>query len=635
MKKNLIQTVRSRTALTLAALSCAALLSAADSGDDPVIKLDPLSVTATRESKTHIETPASTVTLDKEDIRATGGDTAYEAVRFADGITSDSMGPAGQAWGAMTAKTVMRGSRRGTLVLVDGIPANVNGYYNMEDIPLKTVRQIEIVKGASSMLYGSEAIGGVINVITDNTPENTASVALGDYGYENYSFSLRQPWTLANQPGSIGVVGVYQQLGEVLGMSNGGYGFGGSIKRTGRIDLAQGNWSIAWQRTENEYSFTRYSLVGGVPVWTPDKLIQVSNYDDTKDFVRARGTGENWQASFYANFHDRDYRTIRNPLTTKTLSADIDYDANVIGSELQYNWKPEWASFVFGLSYQREHFYSLDGLSKVEVDSDRDNLAVFVRGEKTFHETWTAAVGVRESYVSTGDLTAFTPQFQLVKKLTKQFAAYANVARSFNMPTLKQLYDDTGTLSGANANLDPEQGWNYEAGLKWEGPSTLASLTVFQMDFDHITYVENTAEDRFYPQTVPFRNTGVEISVTQQLHPTLKLQAGASYGNPEEKSTPTAPWANVYGRVQANARLSWAWSRYNASFNISYLGDRVYSKDMAPTALKAGVSLGRWGGLGVSIDNVFDRQDVTNHTSATSKYYAMPRSYRISYEKTF
>lgn len=619
----------------LAALSGAALLSAADSSDDQVVKLDPLAVTATRESKSHYETPATAITLDKADLKATGGDSAYEAVRFADGVVADSLGPAGQAWGAITSKTVMRGSRRGTLLLVDGIPANVNGYYNTEDIPLQTVRRIEIVKGASSTLYGSEAIGGVINVITENTPENAVSASFGDFGYENYSFSLRQLWTLGNQPGSVGALGVYQRLGEVLGMSAAGYGFGGGLKRTGRIALAQGNWNVSWQHTENAYSFTRYQTVGGVPVWTPDKLIQVSNYDDVKDFVRARGTGEHWQASFYANFSDRDYTTIKTPLTKPTLSADVDYDSNVIGSELQYDWKPAWANFVFGLSYQRENFKNRDGLTKVLIESDRDSVAVFARGEKTFLDTWTAALGVRESYVSSGDLTAFTPQFQLLKKFPHRFSAYTNIGRSFNMPTLKQLYDDTGTLSGANADLDPEQGWTYETGVKWEGDRTLASLAIFQMDFDHITYVENPADDRFYPQTVPFRNTGVEFSVTQKLWSTVDFQAGASYGNPQEKSSPTAAWAKVYGRVQGNARLRWAWKRYSASFNVAYLGDRVYSKDMVPTALKAGVDLGRFGRLGASVDNVFDRQDVTNHTSATSKYYAMPRNYRISYEKTF
>lgn len=240
MKPTIPKPALSKAASLFIALSCACPL-VADESSKEVVKLDNVTVTATRESRTEIETPASTVTLKKEDLKATGGESAYEAVRFADGMVNDSMGPAGQAWGAMTSKTVMRGSRRGTLMLIDGVPANVNGYYNMEDVPLQTVQRIEIVKGASSTLYGSEAIGGVINVITDHAPGNTISASLGDYDYENYSFSLRETWSLRNQPGSVGVLGVYQHLGEVLGMSNTGYGFGGSVKRTGRVDVAQGD----------------------------------------------------------------------------------------------------------------------------------------------------------------------------------------------------------------------------------------------------------------------------------------------------------------------------------------------------------------------------------------------------------
>ncbi len=52
------------------------------------------------------------------------------------------------------------------LVMVDGIPMNLKNYNSLDSIPVDMVKQIEIVKGASGTLYGSEAMGGVINIIT-------------------------------------------------------------------------------------------------------------------------------------------------------------------------------------------------------------------------------------------------------------------------------------------------------------------------------------------------------------------------------------------------------------------------------------------------------------------------------------
>ena len=76
------------------------------------------------------------------------------------------MGPNGASWGTMTSEITIRGVERGTLILLDGVPLNQDGKYNLEDIPSDIIDRIEIVRGGGSVLYGSEASGGVINIIT-------------------------------------------------------------------------------------------------------------------------------------------------------------------------------------------------------------------------------------------------------------------------------------------------------------------------------------------------------------------------------------------------------------------------------------------------------------------------------------
>lgn len=69
----------------------------------------------------------------------------------------------------MTAKAVIRGVEKGTLVLVNGVPMNQSGMYSLQDIASDSVEKVEIVRGGGAILYGSEASGGVINIITKGT----------------------------------------------------------------------------------------------------------------------------------------------------------------------------------------------------------------------------------------------------------------------------------------------------------------------------------------------------------------------------------------------------------------------------------------------------------------------------------
>lgn len=70
----------------------------------------------------------------------------------------------------MDSRVNIRGLERGALILINGAPINLNGKNSLSGILPENVERIEIVKGASSTLYGAEALGGVINIIT-STPE--------------------------------------------------------------------------------------------------------------------------------------------------------------------------------------------------------------------------------------------------------------------------------------------------------------------------------------------------------------------------------------------------------------------------------------------------------------------------------
>lgn len=162
------------TALLLGTLQGHAV-QAAEADELQNFTLDQIVVTAQRVEKTDLETPASVRVLSQKEIMESGATQVHEALKFVVGITEYGFGPNGQAWGGMSGKALIRGNDKGTLVMIDGAPMATNNVYYLNTLPVEAVERIEIVKGASSVLYGSEAAGGVVNIITKKNMRSSIS----------------------------------------------------------------------------------------------------------------------------------------------------------------------------------------------------------------------------------------------------------------------------------------------------------------------------------------------------------------------------------------------------------------------------------------------------------------------------
>lgn len=166
-------------------LSCAvafALTGFAGVGAADVYQLDTVTVTANRYEKNEFDVPASIQVISQEKLVQTGQNNLQQAMGFMDGIVYSGMGPNGTAVSSMTSKAIIRGVTDGTVVLMNGTPINWRGKYNLEDIPLESIEKVEVVRGGGAVLYGSQATGGVINIITKKKMNNSVSVGLGNDG---------------------------------------------------------------------------------------------------------------------------------------------------------------------------------------------------------------------------------------------------------------------------------------------------------------------------------------------------------------------------------------------------------------------------------------------------------------------
>ncbi len=156
----------------------------ADFGDEEVV------VTATRTEKKEIDIPASTEVITAEQIKDMGAKNAADALSKVNGFTFATMGQMNGSMGTMTSNLTIRGNDNGTLVMLNGNPIAMRGKYDISTIPAENIEKIEIVKGGSSVLYGSEAMAGIVNIITKDNAPNNIKIGFGDHGKSQVNFSV-------------------------------------------------------------------------------------------------------------------------------------------------------------------------------------------------------------------------------------------------------------------------------------------------------------------------------------------------------------------------------------------------------------------------------------------------------------
>ena len=147
-----------------------------------------INVTANRMALLNLDTPAAMDVITDKDIMNSGAKNAFDAVNMVPGITSFSYGASGLEYGAMDSRVNIRGLERGSLILVNGVPMNLNGKGGLSSIPTGSIARIEVLKGAASALYGSRAANGAI-IITTKTGKKANGLGVSYSG----TFSRETP----------------------------------------------------------------------------------------------------------------------------------------------------------------------------------------------------------------------------------------------------------------------------------------------------------------------------------------------------------------------------------------------------------------------------------------------------------
>jgi iron complex outermembrane receptor protein len=353
----------------------------------------------------------------------------------------------------------IRGSSFGqTLILLNGMRLNdpQTGHANMDiPVPLEDVDRIEVMRGSGSTLYGSDAIGGVINIITAPPPvtEFRLRTALGNDGINQERFS-----------GAI----VGKKVSEEIAVSR-DFSTGFEPDRDYRnlqlvsttrlaTDIGNGSLNLAYM----DHPFGADQFYGNYPSW-----------EDTKTWFAGveQSLGEKTKVSFSFRRHSDLFVLFRyRPQIYTNHHEDESLNAAVR--------RREELSTATTLFYGVEALH--ESISSTNLgDHSRSRAAGYAavdfRALKRFSLTLSAREELYRAYSA-----AFTPTIAGGYWINTQWKARASVSRAFRIPTYTELYySDPANLG--NPNLRPESAWSYESGVDWVPSAKLrGELTLFE-----------------------------------------------------------------------------------------------------------------------------------------------------------
>lgn len=598
--------------------STSAKQQAESDGGGEEIELVPIEVTAKRD-KGELERASADVTVIRVAETPAKFRNAAEVLDTVTGVVIRRLGGEGKP-----AVVSIRGSSASqVLVLLDGVrltPGRLGGY-DMSNIDVSMIDHIEILRGGASALFGSDAVGGVVNIVTKKAagrPGASLSETTGSFGTYRLSIQAssagakRESFTSASAESSVGDFAYTTVNGARLRRGNNdlrGFDLFSKYSTLG----GRGRFTIT-----NSFHFAHQGEpgLGEFPSTTAESrsssLTSDITFEPTPPTSRLRVTYTLRHEMRSQSFQDA-HPFFGPPIMAKTIEHTLDASARI-------RWTPTQRQVVSGLAEARNDrltsapFGSPHRTSLLLSGSDEISLA---------HGRYVISPSASISHASDVG-TRFSPQVGLHANLSRRFEANANVGRSFRFPSFDELYfPNEGFLSG-NPDLASEVATEADAGVAYKPRWGRIEAAGFASDIENsIVFAPVSAYTIRAENTGRARVRGVEASTRATV--TRRLSLDGSYTLTDAHYAASA--IPLTGRPKYKATLGADLAAGRAKWTLDLLRESSLPADLFGNITVAGKTMAAASftyKLSDRIDLVLKGENLLNENARDSRDLPLP-----------
>jgi len=584
---------------------------------DSQLKADEVMVTATRTEKVAKEVPMTLSVVTEESIKQTGASSVGELLRDVPGVQLTSTGSAG----------VFRLNLRGesgsrSLVMIDGV--KISEQKSMDGaallIDVSSIERVEVIKGPASVLYGSEAIGGAINIITKKGGKKpisgtvTATYNSGTDGFDNsLAFYGSKNGIYYRAEGSTSKHGDRTDSDsddiDNTSFENKSYRVLMGYKKD-KFDIGVEHASF---RSDNEVrtgieNNPAFSLNMDLPQWNRSKT---SAHAELKKLgkVLSKVRLDVYRQYTFKKFHN-DMGMVKQmgPMTMNMKSlSKTENDMKSTGVNFQADMNlSETNLLVAGFEYASEdldvHDRKMSFGQKVfsfyDSKAKQESKSLFVQDEQMIGDNVILSGGVRYVVADTKLSDTNNPSYTKDSSDTKGFVGSVSVvytgiknsslralySRGYRTPNLQQLYMGTShggrTPTYSNPELDPETSDNFEVGFRYDNKAfDLDASLFYNSSKDYITttaYNVGGQDARKFDNVDKAKTTGLELvagySVANFRPYTTATFLHRKYES-ETLSTSKTGQPKYFGRLGLKYGKTFKKSFFSADTYVRYAGD--------------------------------------------------------------
>lgn len=609
-----------------------------------------INVTANRMALLNLDTPAAMDVITDKDIMNSGAKNAFDAVNMVPGITSFSYGASGLEYGAMDSRVNIRGLERGSLILVNGVPMNLNGKGGLSSIPTGSIARIEVLKGAASALYGSDAMSGVVNVITKTPTKEggSATIGVGNMGSQTYKINYGTPrFLIGIERGFFGKQDPSTPVRTDSVDHPRGYEYYTARDKGNSLGIfMSGKLSdkvtLNFSRFEGKSAYAQLSTESNAT--NRNRHSTTYAYDDSKNNASLIYKDRNTTGTLFYNDRDLKGKNRKHSLPSYT-SNDSNYIARQYGFDVQHEWDFRGGKdyLIAGVLGKRETYRTTSG--PVYASPHRHSLALYGSYSYQINPTWTTVVGLRYTDIKdpVKNQHVLTPQFQLNHRINKESSVYMNVGKAFTMPNLSDTFKTVNRQyqSVSGRNLKPEEGWNYELGYKHITNKDSWKVAAFYMDFKNFFSWKPDSNGKMTIRVNGgrFRNVGVEAQYGRKLTDRLKVTVGAAYSNPKQMEIDKNYWKQANPKLQFTEGIHYNSSTWTAGSSINFVTKRMKNRDggINPNLVAwnayVGYQFNENSSIRLDARNLLNRHNVISN--GDWEYWDEPFNYQLSYTQKF